>query len=110
MKIDLLNVRISITKNDVIVDAIGNHKNSWSDYYSCYATVRSEAGKEQTDAGMIVDDSKIDFTIRWCRLADAITSTGYRVEFNGELYDILAVNHMNFKKKSIKLSCQKARR
>lgn len=110
MKIDLLNVRISITKNDVIVDAIGNHKNSWSDYYSCYATVSSEAGKEQTDAGMIVDDSKIDFTIRWCRLADAITSTGYRVEFNGELYDILAVNHMNFKKKSIKLSCQKARR
>ena len=110
MKIDLLNVRISITKNDVIVDAIGNHKNSWSDYYSCYATVSSEAGKEQTDAGMIVDDSKIDFTIRWCRLADAITSTGYRVEFNGELYDIFAVNHMNFKKKSIKLSCQKARR
>lgn len=109
MKIDLLNVRISITKNDVIVDAIGNHKNSWSDYYSCYATVSSEAGKEQTDAGMIVDDSKIDFTIRWCRLAAAITSTGYRVEFNGELYDILAVNHMNFKKKSIKLSCQKAR-
>lgn len=110
MKIDLLNVRISITKNDVVVDTIGNHKNSWSDYYSCYATVSSEAGKEQTDAGMIVDDSKIDFTIRWCRLADAITSTGYRVEFNGELYDILAVNHMNFKKKSIKFSCQKARR
>ena len=110
MKIELLNVRIFITKNDVVVDAIGNHKNTWSEYYTCYATVSGEAGKEQTDAGMVVDDSKIDFTIRWCRLADAITSTGYRVQFNGELYDITAVNHQNYKRESIKLSCQKVRR
>lgn len=110
MKIELLNVRIFITKNDVVVDAIGNHKNTWSEYYTCYATVSGEAGKEQTDAGMVVDDSKIDFTIRWCRLADAITSTGYRVQFNGELYDITAVNHQNYKRKCIKLSCQKVRR
>lgn len=27
MKIELLNVRIFISKNDVVVDAIGNHKN-----------------------------------------------------------------------------------
>lgn len=110
MKIGLLNTRIVICKNAVITDSIGNHKNVWSEYYTCYATVSGEAGKEQTDAGMVVDDSKIDFTIRWCRLADAITSTGYRVRFNGELYDILAVNHMNYKRKSIKLSCQKVRR
>lgn len=110
MKIELLNVRIFILKNDVVVDAIGNHKNSWKEYYTCYATVSGEAGKEQTDAGMVVDDSKIDFTIRSCKLADTITSTGYRVQFNGDLYDILAVNHMNYKHKCIKLSCQKARR
>ena len=35
--------------------------------YTCYATVSGEAGKEQTDAGMLVDDSSIDFTIRWCK-------------------------------------------
>ena len=88
MKIELLNVRIFISKNDVVVDAIGNHKNTWSDYYTCYATVSAEAGKEQTDAGLIVDNSKIDFTIRWCEKAAGITSTGFRVSFNGELYDI----------------------
>lgn len=110
MKIELLNVRIFISKNSVTVDAIGNHKNTWSEYYTCYATVSAEAGKEQTDTGLIVDDSKIDFTIRWCEKASAITSTGYRVQFNGELYDIVGVNHMNYKRKSIKLSCQKVRR
>lgn len=110
MKIELLNVRINIMKNETLVDAIGNHKNTWKEYYSCYATVSAEAGKEETDAGLVVDDSKIDFTIRYCKNAAAITSTAFRVIFCGELYDILAVDHMNFKRKCIKLSCQKVRR
>ena len=41
-------------------------------FYTCYATVSGEAGKEQTDAGMVVDDSNIDFTIRWCKKAAEI--------------------------------------
>jgi len=110
MNIGLLNARITVQKNEVSVDSIGNHKNVWTDWYSCAATVSGEAGKEDTDAGLIVDDSKADFTIRWCQKAAEITSTGYRVAFNDELYDILAVDHMNYKRKSVKLSCQKARR
>ena len=62
MNIELLNVRIFIQNNEVISDAIGNRKNAWKDYYTCYATVSAEAGKESTDAGLVVDDSKIDFT------------------------------------------------
>lgn len=110
MNIELLNVRIFITKNEVTVDAIGNHKNDWVPYYTCYATVSSEAGKEDTDAGMIVDDTKVDFTIRWCKKAATLDSTHYRVEFNGALYGITAIDHMNYKRKCIKLSCQKVRR
>ena len=110
MNIELLNVLIYIQKNEVISDAIGNRKNAWNDYYTCYATVSGEAGKEETDAGTIVDDSKIDFTIRWCKKAAVLDSTHYRVEFSGELYDIKAVDHINYKRKCIKLSCQKVRR
>lgn len=110
MNIGLLNTSISITKNEVAVDAIGNHKNAWVPYYHCHATVSSEAGKENTDAGLVIDSSKIDFTIRWCKKAAAIDSTHYRVEFNSELYDIKAIDHMNFKRKCIKLSCEKVRR
>ena len=110
MKIELLNVRIHISKNAVTVDAIGNHKNEWQPYYTCYATVSAEGGKEMTDVGMVVDDSTIDFTIRWCTQSAAITSTGYRVQFQDELYDVLSVDHMNFKRKGIKLHCRKVRR
>lgn len=48
--------------------------------------------------------------IRYCKRVAILTSTGYRIQFGNELYDILAVDHMNFKRKCIKLSCQKVRR
>lgn len=110
MNVALLNVRITVQKNEVVVDNIGNHKNTWADWYSCYATVSSESPNEDTDAGMIVDNSKMDFTIRWCRNAVEITSDKYRVVYDGSAYNILGIDHMNFKKKSIKLKCQKVRR
>lgn len=45
MEVSLLNVRITFQKNDVAVDGIGNHKNTWADYYSCHATAGGEAGE-----------------------------------------------------------------
>lgn len=42
MDVALLNEKITFQKNSVEVDAIGNHKNSWSDYYTCHTTVDGE--------------------------------------------------------------------
>ena len=49
-------------------------------------------------------------TVRYCNKAAAINSTGYRVLFKDEFYDIVNVDHMNFKKKSLKFGCRKVRR
>ena len=35
MDIGLLNVLITISKNTVTTDAIGNHKNEWVPFYTC---------------------------------------------------------------------------
>lgn len=113
MEVSLLNVRITIQKNTVAVDSIGNHVNSWADYYSCHATVSGEAGKQsnETDvAGTTADNSDISFTARWCKKVSVIDSTGYRILFGNEIYDILAVDHMNYKRKCVKFKCRKARR
>lgn len=110
MDIALLNVKITIQKNTVTVDKIGNHKNKWTDYYSCYATVSGESPSENTDAGTVVDNSKIDFTVRYCSLVSKIDSTGYRVVYDSEIYNILGIDHKNFKKRLVKLKCQKAGR
>jgi len=49
-------------------------------------------------------------TVRYCAKAAAITSTGFRVMFMGELYNIENIDHMNFRKRSLKFTCRKGRR
>ena len=56
------------------------------------------------------DHTGVDFTVRFCSAVSAVTTTEYRVMFGGEIYDIIGIDHMNNKHKSIKLRCRKVRR
>lgn len=106
----LMNVRILFQKNVVQTDKIGNHTNTWEDYYSCYATVSGEGGTEKTATGLVVDDSDISFSVRYCRLVSKVDSIGYRIIFNDAIYNILSIDHINYKRKSVKFKCQRVRR
>lgn len=110
MDIALLNQRITFQKNTVITDAIGNHKNSWADYYSCAATIGGESGKETADAGATVENTDLTFTVRFCAAVDAVTEDGFQISFRDALYNITGIDHMNYKRKSVKFRCQKVRR
>ncbi len=102
MEIALLNVKITFQKNSVVSDAIGNRKNIWTDYYTCHATVSGEGGDEKAAAGLTVVESDLAFTVRFCKRAAEVTVDGFRIVFNGETYNIVSVDHMNYKKKSLK--------
>jgi len=110
MEVALLNVRITFQKNEVVTDAIGNHKNRWTDYYSCYATVSGESGSEKSVAANTLYESDLAFTVRYCKMLACADSTKLRILFNGELYDITFIDHMNYKKKCLKFRCRKVRR
>ena len=110
MKISLLNEKILFQKNSVVSDVIGNRKNVWEDYYSCFATIGGESRNEKAEAGQTIDDVGITFTVRYCSQLVDIVSTGFRILFRGEIYNILSVDHMNYKKRSLKFRCEKARR
>lgn len=110
MEVALLNVTVTFQKNDVAVDSIGNHKNVWTDFYTCHATVGGENGSEQVTAGTTIENADISFSVRYCKVTDTITTTAYRILFRGEIYNILSVDHMNYKRKSIKFRCKKERR
>lgn len=110
MDVAAMNVRIIIQKNETVVDEIGNHTNAWSDYYSCFATVSGEGGTEKSVVGTTVDDSDISFTVRFCEKTKSIKATKFRVLFQNEIYNIENIDHLNFKKKALKLKCQKVRR
>ena len=102
MEIALLNVKITFQKNSVVSDAIGNRKNIWTDYYTCHATVSGEGGDEKAAAGLTVVESDLALTVRFCKRAAEVTVDGFRIVFNGETYNIVSVDHMNYKKKSLK--------
>lgn len=110
MEISLLNVRITIQKQETVVDEIGNHTNAWTDYFSCYATVSGEGGTETAVTGLTVDDSDLSFTVRYSRKTSVVDVLGYRILFGGDIYNILAIDHMNYKRKCMKFKCQKVRR
>ena len=110
MEIALLNVKVTFQKNSVAADDIGNRRNVWEDYYTCHATVSGEGGGEKAAAGLTVVYSDIAFTIRFCKRAAEVTADGFRILFGGETYNIVAVDHMNYRKKTLKFRCEKARR
>lgn len=110
MEIALLNVKVTFQKNSVAADDIGNRRNVWEDYYTCHATVSGESGNEKATAGLTVAKSDIAFTVRFCKQAAEVTADGFRILFQGEIYNIVAVDHMNYKKKALKFRCEKARR
>lgn len=63
MEVALLNVRITFQKNEVVTDVIGNHKNRWTDYYSCHATVSGESGSEKSVAANTCQEWRVFFFV-----------------------------------------------
>ena len=110
MNISLMNTRITLQKNALAVDAIGNHKNEWADYFTCAATISGESGTEGETAGQTVVNSKCSFTVRWCSEVAEVGESGYRILWNGDIYNITGIDHQNNKRKSLKFNCEKVRR
>lgn len=110
MNIARFNVEIVFQKNSCVIDGIGNHKNEWVECHSCHASISGEGGTEKNEAGTTVDAADISFLVRYCKAVLEIDRTGYRILFNGEIYNILSIDHMNFNRKAVKFKCQKVRR
>ena len=113
MNIALLNTKITIEKQQFVTDKIGNHKNEWRAYHSCYATISGEgakSGSEGLAAGTEVDHDDCCFTVRWCDALKSVTPTGYRITWEDQIYDIVSIDHLSNKKKALKMRCRKVRR
>ena len=113
MDVAALRSKVTFQKNETVTDKYGNHKNAWTDYYTCFATIGGEglaSSKEEQVAGVTVEDFSMTVTVRYCKKAAAISSTGYRVMFEGEIYNIENIDHLNYKNQALKFSCRKERR
>ena len=66
--------------------------------------------KEVDAAGTTNPKETIDFTTRWCEALSKVTSEDYRIIADGKLYNILYVNPMGYKHRSLKFHCERVKR
>ena len=108
--IEKLNERILIQINTASMDQYGNHIQQWVDYFACSAYASTFIKAENESSAVPTDERLITFEVRYCSELRNITSTGYRVLFHGEAYNIESVDMMNWQKKMIHLKCRKEKR
>ncbi len=108
MNISGLRVRITIQKNETVVDKYGNHKSTWTDFFTCWASAVTSgiSASEKESAGHTTEANKLDITVRYSTETAAINSKQYRVLLAGRIYDILSIDEMGFKHNSRKLHTQ----
>ena len=105
-KIARFNERISIQKNTVTVDKYGNHKNAWTDYFTCYTYASTYQYDKERESAVTEEERTINFEVRYCEELKDLDSTHYRVAFHGDSYDIQTVDFMNYQRKTIRIVCK----
>ena len=100
------NVRITFQQNETYSDRYKNRLQRWTDFFSCFAYASTYELQESGDIAP-EEERKIIFETRWCPELSEVTSTGYRVVFGEENYNILSVDMMNYQKKTIRFVCRK---
>ena len=103
------NVRIMFQKSEAVVDKYQNHINRWRDYFLCFAYANTYTEQESGDE-VTYENRSITFETRYCPELSGITSTGYRILFNSEAYNIISIDMMNYQNESIKFTCRKEKR
>ena len=103
---------ISFQKCEVVADRVGNRKRVWTDCHSCFATISDSVGRSSVEngaAGMTTEHAEVGFTVRFCKKTMAVDTTGFRILWNGGVYNIRKVDHLNLKKHALKFRCEKER-
>ena len=108
-----LNQRIKFQRQAVQVDAIGNHINTWEDYFTCWAYVATSSrlsSAEKDEAAQTLEQDKLEFTVRYCPETSEIRSAECRIIFREREYDIDRIENTDFRQQWLKFSAHLARR
>lgn len=104
MNIGKMDEMILIQKNAVTVDDIGNHKTAWTDYFFCH-TSASTYNVDESSSEVTYENRSVTFAVRYCEKLASLDAIHYRVIHRNQVYNIKAVDFMNFNRKSIKIRC-----
>ena len=103
------NERVTFQRNEVYSDKYKNRLQRWTDYFSCSAYISTYAAEEDGEK-VTSEEKSVTVETRWCPELAAVTSTGYRIHFREEYYNILSVDPMNYQRKEMRFTCRKEKR
>lgn len=109
MDIGKMNERITFEKCVAVKDKVGNHVNTWEEYYSCFAYA-STYQAEENPGEVTTEERSVSFSVRYCSELKNLSSTGFRIRFHDEIYNIRSVDMMNYQRREIKLLCRREAR
>ena len=110
MEVGAMRQRITIQKATVTADEIGNRKNTWADYHSCFAYVNLSSGKEYEAAGQTLRGDTLVFTIRWCEKLEWLDCSHFRIIFAGRVYNLVTVDDVQFRHQRLKMTGERVKR
>lgn len=91
-----LDKRITIQRQDVIIDTEGNQTQEWTDFHSCWASVNGLSGREYWQARQSHEENTVNFKVRFCAALKAINTVDYRIVFGGRIYNIEHIDNVLF--------------
>ena len=112
MKIGALRVRITIQKQETVIDPYANHTSVWVDYFKCWATAVTSglAASEEEAAAHTVEKDRLDITVRYSSETAAVDSKQYRILIGDRIYNILSIDEMGFHHHSRKIHAELSER
>ena len=64
------------------------------------------AQMQEEEDEVTAEQKSVVFTVRWCSETRGLTSTGYRIRFREQFYNIESIDPMNYGKKILKIHCR----
>ena len=110
MEVGAMRQRITIQKATVTTDEIGNRKNAWTDYHTCFAYVNLSCGKEYEAAGQTLPGDTLVFTIRWCEKLADLDCSQFPILFAARIYNLITVDDVQFRHQRLKLTGERVER
>lgn len=104
-KISRLNQRIAFQKNVQGFDEYKNQVNSWQTVYECAAYASTYTQNESTDNAVTAKEVDVTFEVRRCSELNDLDTTGWRIWFDGHVYNIESVDPMNYTGGTIRIRC-----
>ena len=99
--------RITIEKCSYEADAIGNRKAVWAEYWAGFAYVNNLSGAEYWAAAQVKAEETVQFILRYTKMLDVLNSTGYRIRFRGDSYNIESVDNVRYRNETVKIRARR---